>query len=1546
MRMARFALSLLMLMILGRASLATAADPTYYQKRDSWEETLRVSREALIAFEETEETAAQKRRTADAITRNFQPLAAELSFGDKPQKIRVRVAGLKRLFVGTSRVRGGMSGVFGAPRLISADGQSVPWTQAKPRTSFRSAPGARVAAAPVAVEGQPFADGFLLYEHEGQLELDGKFEWFEAWVAVVGGAKGHTQAFFVDWRSHRQITDQAKSRREQLWDLVTRDFQVEPAADTLDASDPHAIWRDDWKPGDVQTLARRLAGACQGRLRTEANQLMASAVTPQALEPIYQLYRISCRCRRVQQQLDDVNLEAARLAVEDLAKTFPVRVGSERQPTGYDGEKHRRAVEALAAGRDTRLKGLADGSPEDLATAQQLLAGVRAALLANPLLDFDRLLVLQRGLSGPANRAMSGDIGQPANWVTNDGAPRRGRFRDALVVLSNLRGEVRKETVYAPENGETLVDPDLRFEGDRILFAKTGQKEQSWRIWEIGIDGQGLRQVTPDDGEDVSHVDPCYLPGGDILFTSTASYQGLPCVFGSASMVCLYRMNHSTRQIRQLTFEQDSDWCPSVLPDGRVMYLRWEYTDQSHANSRILFHMNPDGTDQRALRGRGSWFPGSFFFARPIPGAPGRVIGVAGGHHDVGRSGRLLIFDTNAGRHDGEGVCEIPGRDKPVEPIVRDGLTRGACPQFLMPWPLSLNYHLVAAKLHPDSLWGIYLVDVFDNFTLIKELPGAALLRPIALQKRPTPPVIADRVDLKTDQATVHIQDIYAGPGLAGVPRGTVKKLRLFEYYFSRRGMGGLYGTLGMDGPWDVKRILGTVPVEPDGSAYFTIPANTPISLQPVDEQGQALQLMRSWLVGMPGERVSCTGCHESEAGSTVARDARGTRRVPSAIESWHGPVRGFSFVREVQPVLDRYCVSCHDGEKAQPSLRGGELITDWQTQMSGHWPGGGKFTKSYAELFRFLRTPGIEGDRRMLSPLDFHFSQTELGQIVRKGHYGVALDAESWDRLATWFDLNAPFYGTWGEIPQFTEGYGPHNCEKLTQNVARAAELRRKYVPMGPFPDYEVIPKTPPYDTTPIVLTPTAAPAAQDAACRGWPVAAEEALRRQKGTAPANTDGRLVVAMKEPPKDPPAAVQARVLRVIAGPARWLCIAEAQVFSGGQNVALRQPARQSSTGFGGDATLAVDGNTDGHWGGKSIIHTSNGAGEWWEVELPRTCTIDNVVLWPRSETPERLAGCTVQLLDEQRQTVWQGTTPAKVGEKIALTVSQSADERSLSFVWIPAGEFLMGSPTGHRDERPVTRVKIESGFWMSQFEITNEQFTEFDPRHESREEDRHGYQFGITGYDQDQPRQPVVRVSWVEAMQFCEWLSAKQNRRVSLPTEAQWEWACRAGSATPFWYGGLQTDFAKFANLGDAMLAKFSGNPYVQDWKAAAHRDPGKYDNWIPQDARFNDDGFITEPVGKYEANPWGLYDMHGNCWEWTRSLYRPYPYRDDGRNAVDGVSPDSERVVRGGSWRDRPYRATSSFRVPYRQYQRVFNVGFRVIVEETAAPVLTTAAK
>jgi formylglycine-generating enzyme required for sulfatase activity len=273
------------------------------------------------------------------------------------------------------------------------------------------------------------------------------------------------------------------------------------------------------------------------------------------------------------------------------------------------------------------------------------------------------------------------------------------------------------------------------------------------------------------------------------------------------------------------------------------------------------------------------------------------------------------------------------------------------------------------------------------------------------------------------------------------------------------------------------------------------------------------------------------------------------------------------------------------------------------------------------------------------------------------------------------------------------------------------------------------------------------------------------------------------------------------------------------------------------------------------------------------------------------------------------------------------------DGVSLELVRIPGGRFVVGSTTGALDEAPRAVVEVRP-FWMARFETANRQFRQFEPEHDSRTEDRHGYQFGRLGYDENQPDQPVVRVSWQQAMAFCGWLSQKTGLKITLPTEAQWEWACRAGSAEPFWFGELGSDFSPFANLADRRLKEFAADTALDSYSAARPMvNPNRYDDWIPRDDRFDDGGFVTEPVGRYKPNAWGLHDMHGNAWEWTRSAYHPYPYReDDGRDAP-GAS-GAERVVRGGSWYDRPLHATSAVRLSYPAWQEVFNVGFRIVSE------------
>jgi formylglycine-generating enzyme required for sulfatase activity len=267
----------------------------------------------------------------------------------------------------------------------------------------------------------------------------------------------------------------------------------------------------------------------------------------------------------------------------------------------------------------------------------------------------------------------------------------------------------------------------------------------------------------------------------------------------------------------------------------------------------------------------------------------------------------------------------------------------------------------------------------------------------------------------------------------------------------------------------------------------------------------------------------------------------------------------------------------------------------------------------------------------------------------------------------------------------------------------------------------------------------------------------------------------------------------------------------------------------------------------------------------------------------------------------------------------------------LSLALIPAGEFVMGDPSA--TGRPARRERIDKPFWIGQFEITNAQFNLFDPDHDSRVETKNAYQFGIHGYPMNRPEQPVVRVTWNAAMEFCQWLSKRTGERFVLPSEAQWEYACRAGTATAFNFGGPDADFSQHANMADATMRLFASDPYTVDRPL---KNPSRYDDWIPRDDRFDDGSLLSVAPGRYAANAWGLHDMHGNVGEWTRTRYV---------GGGVGRPSDDRRVVRGGSWRDRPLRCTSAFAVGYHTYQPVYNVGFRVVceVEESRIASLAT---
>ena len=1019
-----------------------------------------------------------------------------------------------------------------------------------------------------------------------------------------------------------------------------------------------------------------------------------------------------------------VNLRALRMAIEDLTATF-----GERYPKGREYLRRLAALEKTDAEAFGKLR--------------------REAMLANPLLDFDRLLVLKRDFGDRAKSAMSAALGMPKlnshsnNHISN---PEKG-WDNELTVLSDLRGEGKFRTVYKPPTGRIVVDPDVHFDADRVMFSMIGD-HGAWGVYEAAVQDGQAKRITPPH-KDVDYYDSCYGPAERIYFTSTATMQGLPCQNGKGPVAQMYAMDVSAGRIRQVTFEQDTDWCPTMLPNGRVMYLRWEYTDLPHYFSRILMTMNPDGTGQMEYYGSNSYFPNGIFGARPIPGRAQRVVGIVGGHHGISRSGRMMIFDPAYGRHEAGGVVqEIPGWGKRVKAIIRDRLVDGVWPQLIHPYPLSEpstglgagKYFLVSMKATPQSLWGLYLVDVFDNVTLIKEVDGSALLEPIPLRKTPHPDTIAEKVQPERPDAVVYLEDVYRGPGLAGVPRGAVKKLRLFSYHYGYNGTGG-HASVGVESSWDIKRVLGTVPVESDGSALFRIPANTPISVQPLDEKGRALQLMRSWLVGMPGETLSCVGCHEPQNEAPVNASRLALRRDASAIAPWYGPARNFGFRREVQPTLDRYCVGCHNGSK-----KDAPDFTDPVGPRRRHSP-------AYTFLQAYVRRPGPESDSHLTTPMEYHASASELIQMLTKGHHNVRLDTEAWQRLYAWIDLNAPYYGSWAETGRLKEFRG-------VDQRKRRRELAKLYAGVVCDPEADDAIDRP--KPKPILPKPLARPAARKVTAAHWPF---------KATA----------------------------------------------------------------------------------------------------------------------------------SKQRHTLDLG------------------DSAKLELVLVPAGEFVMGDAAGELDERPLSRVFIDKPFWMGTTEVTNGQYHQFDPAHDSRYIDNGGKDQSTRGIPANLPDQPVIRVSNHRAEAFCRWLSRKTGPGApgfALPTEAQWEWACRAGTDTPLWYGDLDTDFSKYANMADATVL--------------SSRTRGKKGGVtpFPGDKRFNDGRLIAGSAGGYAANPWGLHDMHGSVAEWTRTAYRPYPYVE-----TDGAGAAAKKVVRGGSWRDRPKRCRSAFRLSYPPHQRIVNVGFRVVM-------------
>ena len=1056
----------------------------------------------------------------------------------------------------------------------------------------------------------------------------------------------------------------------------------------------------------------------------------------------------------LQSELKWLNMEAIRLAYEDMKRI-----------EGFDAVKYLPILTELEQQVKQGFGNIYSGDEAVLVNAEKAVANKRAILLANPLLNGDKILTVRYQLGNRDRRAMAPELGTHSNNWSNQESARRKGFNADIVELSNLRDEVQIRTIYKPDNTSSIADLKLHWDGDRAMFTQT-MSDNRWNVFEVKLNNGDCKKLIDNPEPDLEFYDGTYLPDGRIIANSNIGYQGVPCVNGSDPVGNMVLYTPQSKNLRRLTFDQDANWNPVIMNNGRVMYTRWEYTDLTHYYTRIVMNMNPDGTEQKALYGSGSMFPNSTFDVQPLPGYASAFVGIISGHHGVARSGRLILFDPAKARKGAAGMLqEIPHRNRPIVEEVKDRLVDGVWPQFIKPSPLNDTYFLVAAKLDKNDLWGIYLVDKFDNVTCLHKMEGEGYISPIAVRKTVTPPAIPDRVKLDDKQATVFIQDIYEGEGLKGIPRGTVKSLRLHAYEYAYVQTQSDHNWHGIQSGWDIKRMLGTVPVEEDGSVIFKIPANTPVSIQPLDKDGVAVQWMRSWLTGQPGEIVSCVGCHEDQNQIVIPKRVIASQKAPHALTPPEGGTRSFTFDLEVQPILDRACIACHNGEGKAFDLRGGKKD-------------GKGYGTSYLNLHPYVHRQGGEGDMVVLYPYEYHPNTSELVRLLKKGHYNVQLTDAEWRKIYNWIDYNAP-----------DKGY-------FNANVLKS-----------------------------------------------FPYQGYDQIERRKQLTDKYAGGAGVDWKKE----------------IADYAAQL-----------KNKGEIKPVMPKKVSPVKEKVLKVKG-------------------------------------WPFA--PDRVK----EMLADEKETV---------------KVLEIAPGVQMTFVRIPAGEFVMGSYHGEPDTYPTTKVKIDKAFWMGELEVTNQQYNTIFPQHDSRYVDQQWKDHVVPGYPANKPEQPVIRVSYNDAMEYCKILSQKTGLNITLPTEAQWEWACRGGSDEDFWFGNLNADFGKKDNLADVTTNKFAVSGV--DPQPMSPESPWyKYYTFLPKAANVDDGSLVQVGGKKYEANPFGLYCMHGNVAEWTRSDYVPYPYKENPKKVSE------YKVVRGGSYIERPKYSTAYSRKGFYPYQCVFNVGFRVIIED-----------
>ncbi|RME91842.1 MAG: hypothetical protein D6766_11120, partial [Verrucomicrobia bacterium] len=653
-------------------------------------------------------------------------------------------------------------------------------------------------------------------------------------------------------------------------------------------------------------------------------------------------------------------------------------------------------------------------------------ASLRETFLNGPVRDVREVVFAVRGIGSDGH--WYANIGYYSDWDFEPPGQRIHRHHGKRVtyvpggrlgVLELRSGRVRW-LIDDPRGG--VRDPVVHYDGRTILFSYRRGDSEHYHLYTIQADGSGLRQLTDGDFDD---FEPCWLPDGDIVFVSTRAKRWVNCWI--TQVATLHRCRPDGSDIRPLSGNIEHDNTPWVLPDGRLLYMRWEYVDRSQVDYHHLWTANPDGTGQMVFYGNQR--PGTVMIdAKPIPGSRRVVAVFSPGHGRQEHAGAIAVVDPALGPDAVEGARLVA-----KEPVYRD------------PWAFSESAFMAARGQELAFVDGRGRVEPVYRLPAELRQRGLTLHEPRPLMPHPRERVIPPLSDPARATGRVILANIYEGRHMEGVRPGEIKKLLVLETLPKPINFTGGMDPLTYGGSFTLERVVGTVPVEADGSAYLELPALRGFFFVALDENDLAVKRMQSFLSLMPGETLGCVGCHEQRTRTyQPERPLLALQRPPSRPEPVADCPDVFDFPRDIQPILDRLCVDCHDyapGQGGGPRA-GGVVLTGDHGPMFSH----SYFTLTVKRLFR----DGRNEPRSDYPPRTLGSAASRLLRLMDGSHHGVRATERERRMVRLWIETGAPYPGTYaalgtGSIGGYSENHQVHTDFDWPTTRAAAAVLQRR---------------------------------------------------------------------------------------------------------------------------------------------------------------------------------------------------------------------------------------------------------------------------------------------------------------------------------------------------------------------------------------------------------------------------------------------------------------------------------------------------------------------